>query len=92
MAERREPVPDPLCGPLLDLVFELVDLLVERVDQVEEALGDVVDEVVEDDAGLLLVYAGGLAPTTDRRVARPPSGVFRTVTITSRVRTTSTSW
>ena len=45
-----EPAANALAGPLLDPVFELVDLVVQVVDEVEEALGDLVEEVVRDHA------------------------------------------
>lgn len=38
---------DPAGRPLLDVVLELVDLLVQRVDRVQVALRDVVDELAE---------------------------------------------
>ena len=57
VAEGREPNPDPVGGPLLDVVLEIVDRVVDAVDQVEEALRDVVDEVVGDHRDVVLLRA-----------------------------------
>jgi hypothetical protein len=53
VAELREPFSDARRGPVLDVILQLVDLLVQGVDQVEEPLGDLVHEVVGDQSGFL---------------------------------------
>ena len=67
---------DPLAGtfgrPVLDVVFEIVDLLVEGVDQIQVALGDVVDEVVDDLRRRILLAAGFARGA--RIVGRPVAG------------------
>ena len=49
--QRRDARPDLRGGPALDSVLELVDLVVDRVHEVEEVLGDQVDEPVDHHAG-----------------------------------------
>ena len=78
-------------GQLLDVVLELVDLLVERVDQVEVVLGDLVDEAVGDHPGAARPAGTPRGPVAGRTDASP-GGVLRTVTSTSRVTMTSISW
>ena len=59
--------------PVLDVVLELVDLVVQRVDQVEVPLGDLVDEVVERSSRRTLVgSAGRLAGRDVERLAAVP--------------------
>jgi len=48
-----EPLADPFRRPVLDVILEFVDLLVQRIDEVEKPLGDLVHQVVGDHAGLL---------------------------------------
>ena len=54
VAERRDPFADLRGRPLLDVILELVDLVVQVVDQVEVALGDLVDEAEREHADVLL--------------------------------------
>ena len=74
-----------------DHVLELVDLVVQGVDEVEEALRDQIDEVVDVHADVLVLAAGVLRRLRDRTPARP-GGVFEIVTKTSSVATKSISW
>ena len=55
MAQGRQAAADPRPGPALDRVLELVDLVVQVVDEVEVALRDVVDELVGDHPGGVVV-------------------------------------
>jgi hypothetical protein len=69
---------DLLGRPVLDVVVELVDLVVQSVDQIEVVLGDLVHEVVRDHSGVVdsatrasLVDAGRVERlSTVRRLAR----------------------
>ena len=54
MPERRDPLADLRGRPVLDVILELVDLVVQIVDQVEVALGDLVDEAEREHADVLL--------------------------------------
>ena len=69
--ERRDPLADLGGAPLLDMVFDLVDLGVQLVDQVEVALGDLVDEAVEVHADRVVRPACVLGrPRVERLFAR----------------------
>ena len=92
MAERRDARARPLGGLRLDLVLELVDLVVERVDEVEVALGDLVDEAVGEHPGRVVGLDALLARSSTSQAARPSGGVLRTVSSVSCVRTRSISW
>ncbi len=60
MAEPSQ-LPADLAGPgVRDDVLELVHLLIEAVDHVEEALGDLVDQVVDEHAHVLVLLAARL--------------------------------
>ena len=79
-------------GCVVDLVLELVDLGVDVVDEVEVALGDVVDDAVGDHPGRVV---GRARPRERRRVvrtARAVGGVLRTVRSVSCVITRPISW
>ena len=90
LAKVAQPAPGDLNRLVRDHVLELVDLLVEVVDEIEEALGDLVDEVVHElpdhlaDAARLLRRFGSKGCS--------PGGVFATLTITYVVAITSISW
>ena len=80
-------------GQLLDPVLELVDLIVDRIHEVEEVFGDLVDEAVDDQPDALLLFFLCDCVVHVLRVERVPcSGVFRTVTSRSRVAIRSISW
>ena len=70
-AQLAEPVPHLASGSRGNHVLELVDLVVEVVDQIEVALGDLVDEVVDVHADVLVGAARFLRRP---RVERPLSG------------------
>ena len=55
MPELRDAPAGLLGRPLVDVLLQLVDLLVDVVEQVEVPLGDLVDEVVGDHPGWHLV-------------------------------------
>ena len=64
VAERRELLAHARALPVVDVILELVDPVVDPVRQLEVALGDVVDEVVDDHPGRahmagLVELAGG---------------------------------
>ena len=48
VAKIGDPLSDLLRRPYVDPLLELVDLVVQRVDEVEEVLGDQVDDLVHD--------------------------------------------
>jgi hypothetical protein len=50
----RDPNPHLARGPAFDALFELVDLFVQRIDQIEEVVGDQIDDVVDDHARALV--------------------------------------
>ena len=50
MTKPGDPLADDRRGPLLHMVLEVIDLVVHGIDQVEVALRDVVEEMVEDHA------------------------------------------
>src|SRR5262249_13659599 len=54
--EVRDPASHLRRRPRLDPLLELVDLVVKRVDEVQEVLGNHVDDVVDDHAGALVVF------------------------------------
>jgi hypothetical protein len=60
VAQTREARANPLRVPVLDVVLELVDLDVHIVDEIEEAFGDVVGEMVGDHRDVFRVAAGFL--------------------------------
>ncbi len=57
VAELGDTHPDLARGPLFDPVLELVDLVVEGVHEVEEVLGDQVDQAIDHQAGPPIVRA-----------------------------------
>jgi len=57
----RDASADPVGVPLVDPFLELLDLIGQCVDEVEEPLGDVVDQVVDDHADGVVVPAGKLS-------------------------------
>ena len=58
MPDPGDVLPHVLRRPLADVVLELVDLVVEPVDDAEEALGDLVDQQIEAHARSDVVVAG----------------------------------
>ena len=72
--------------PRVDALLELVDLLVDRVEQVDVALGDVVDEVDRRSCpggSSCSMRVADVARCGSGRTARRSPGVLRTVTIRS---------
>jgi len=66
----RDALPDLVRAPDLDPVLELVDLLVDRVHQIEEVFGDLIDQPIDDhpDALVLLPRDGVLHALDIERV------------------------
>ena len=58
MPKLRQPAPALLRRPAVDVLLELVDLFVHVVEQIQEALGDVVDEMERDLPRRQLVLVG----------------------------------
>ena len=77
MPELRDPLADLLGRPVLDVVVELVDLVVERVDQIEVVLGDLVHQVVRDHSrDRRCRRAGTSRGRLSCRTARGPEGSY----------------
>ena len=70
MPQPRDALPDLVRAPDLDPVLELVDLLVDRVHQIEEVFGDLIDQPIDDhpDALVLLPRDGVLHALDIERV------------------------
>ena len=58
MPEIHEPRPDTLRRPVVEAVLELLDLGVHRVERLEERLRDLVDESIDELAGIGLLVDG----------------------------------
>ena len=56
MPQRRDSATDPGRVQRLDPLLELVDLVVQCIDQIEEVLGDLVDDAVDDHAGAVVGF------------------------------------
>ena len=78
--------------PVLDVVLQVVDVAVERVHEVEERFGHLVDQAVGDHARRLLALGRRPRGSRRRRTAGIPRGVLRTVTTRPCVSTMSISW
>ena len=78
--------------PVLDVVLELVDLVVEAVDQVEVPLGDLVDEVVRVHPDALVGVGRPPWPVEMSNGSPSFRRVLRTVSRPSRVPIEVDSW
>jgi hypothetical protein len=92
VTDRRDALPHVLRRPGADGVLQRVDVVVEAVDHNEEALGDLVDQLVQTHAAGTSSRFAVATGSEMSQAASSDGGVLRTVTSRSSVATTSISW